>query len=411
MAQALQTADLPPDVVETLGLGDPGRPRRRRWWALVVVLVLAAAGLGAWWLLRSDGGRYTWETAQVSRGDLIVEVNAVGTLEPLHSVAVSSDLSGRVAQVAVETNDRVQAGDLLALLDTELLQAQLRQARAQLASARAALAEARVSADGAATVLARTDALHVDGVVADAEQDQARLVRDQAEAGIARAEAQVAQARASVDLASTNLSHAVISAPIGGVVLERRVDPGQTVVSALQAATLFTIAEDLAQMSVDVEVDEADIGRVVEGQAATFTVAAFPDRVFDAIVHKVELAPTPGQQVVTYIACLHLDNAEGLLRPGMTATAKIATERFDDVLLVPTAALRFEHPTEDLALPELRDGRKVDRVWVLREDTPEPVELLSSASDGRLARVDEGGLVPGDRVVIHATARREAATP
>lgn len=389
----------PDDVATTLGLHPDGRPRRR-WgrWAALAAGGAAVIGVGAWWATREAPGP-AWETGVVERGDLAVEVTAVGTLEPLHAVDVGSTVSGTVAAVLVDTNDRVKAGQPLARLDTELLAAQAREAAAALAATEASVRRARVEAEAATRDLGSAQRLHAGGSLATAELDQARLAHDRADAALALALAQRDQARAARDAAESNLARAVIVSPIDGVVLARNVDPGQAVVSSLQVQTLFRVAEDLARMSVDVAVDEADIGRVKEGQRATFTVSAHADRVFDAVVHQVDLAPQSAAAVVTYLACLHLENPDGLLRPGMTATAEIESERLVDRLLVPTAALRFEPPGTDLPTPAERDGKRVGRVWVLDGGEPRPVEVVTSASDGRRAVVEAGDIGVGDTVL------------
>jgi len=400
-----------PAVVAALGLRADGHPRRRRWIVLAVLLTLAAGGIIAALSLRSSGPRWTWTTAPVEQGALTVQVTSVGTLAPLHSVSVSSEVSGTVKRVLVDTNDPVHAGQVLAELDTELLQAQLRQARAQHAAARAGLAQAQVTAAAATTELDRSQRLLQARAISQSQLDQALTSRDQAVAGVDVAQAQLQQAQASLDGAQTNLDRSVITSPIDGVVLARNIDPGQAVVSALQAATLFEVAEDLSSMSVDVEVDEADVSRIHAGQEADFTVAAYADRVFPAHVHKLELAPTANSQVVTYSACLHLDNQEGLLRPGMTATARITAETYQDRVLIPTAALRFSPADQDLAPPAPREGRRVGRVWVLDGEEIRPVEIVTSASDGRRALLDKGELEVGDLLVTAAARGRQVTPP
>ena len=388
------------EVAATLGVGASRRRWRRAAWIGAGLTVAGGVAVGIWALTRPTA--WIYDTAVVSQGDLVVAVTAVGQLEPLHAVDVSSDTSGTVAQVHVETGDRVAAGQPLATLDQALLRAQAREVSAAHAAAKAAEQQARVVEAGARLDLERARSLHAAKGLADADLDGARLAYDRAVAATLAAKAQVEQTAAAVASARTRLERAVITSPIDGVVLERNVEPGQGVVSALQAATLFRVAEDLGRMSADVAVDEADIGRVQIDQPATFTVSSFPERVFPAVVHKVELAPQPNQAVVTYEACLHLDNAEGLLRPGMTATATIEAERHADVVRVPAAALRFTPDDVDLPAPEPRDGRRVDRVWRLTGAEPEPVEVIVGASDGHHALLVDGPLAVGDRLVIGA---------
>ena len=397
------------EIAESLDTGGGRRRRRRRWLVggLLGVGLLGAAAVALW----PDAGGWSYETRPVEEGTLTIQVTAIGSLEPLHAVEVSSEVSGTVARVLVETNDLVEAGQVLAELDTALLEAELQRTRAASRAADATLSQSRVTAEGAAQDLHRARGLHRSSVISDAALEQAETAHKQAVAAVAVAEAQAEQARAALASARTQLGKTTITAPISGVVLARSVDPGQAVVSSLQAAVLFEVAEGLERMSVDVEIDEADIGRVQAGQGADFTVAAFPDRVFDAEVHKVELAPRSTAQVVTYVACLHLDNPDGLLRPGMTATARIETASFSGALLVPNAAMRFApESAADLPPAAPRDGKQVQRVWRLDSltGTPEPVEIVTSATDGRRSVVAEGDLSAGDAVITGAErVRRE----
>ncbi len=274
--------------------------------AVVITVGLALTLNGA----TKRNGRYTYTTSPVERDTLAVKVTAVGSLEPSNLVSVSSELSGIVARVMVDENDAVTAGQLLAELDTELLAAQARQSRASVNASEATLAQALATVEGAASDWQRAKTLHASGTVSQAELERAQTAHRQAVAGYALGEAQLQQARASSQAAQTNLDKARVVSPITGVVLERDVEVGQAVVSSLQAATLFRVAEDLRKMTVDVEVDEADVGRIHAGQSADFTVAAYPDRVFEAEVVKVNLAPKGTSEVVTYIATLSLENPE-----------------------------------------------------------------------------------------------------
>lgn len=391
------TAD---DVQATLGAGK--RPSRAPWFIGGALVLLVAAG-GSWWMLQGakpQGDRY--HTQPVELGDLRVTVTAVGKLQPLDEVIISSELSGIVRAVHVDTNDRVAAGQVLAELDTQVLTAQARQSHAQVEASQASLQQALVNVDAQKLAFDRAKSLTEKGAASQASLDQARASYETAVASVALAEAQLRQARASDEAAHTNLGKAQVVSPIDGVVLERNVEPGQAVVSALQAATMFRVARDLDRMMVEVELDEADVGRIHQGQAADFTVAAYPDRVFDARVEKVDLAPVDAlTEVVSYGAELHLANPDQVLRPGMTATVAIATEAYEDVVLVPNAALRFAPEGDELPPPAPREGRRVARVWTLVDGELEPVEVLPVATDGRLTAID-AHLNPGEVVVVRA---------
>lgn len=397
----------PSDVRKTLGAD---RPRHRgRWIAATIGLALAGAAL--WWTLNPNKvAKYTYTTGAVDRGSLEVKVTAVGSLEPSNAVSVSSELSGIVSRVLVDENDEVEAGELLAELDTELLSAQARQSRWSVTAAEATVARERATVEGSATDLARTTALHKVATVSDSEFERAQTAHRKAVASFALAEAQLQQARASSHAAQTNLDKARILSPINGVILERTVEEGQAVVSSLQAATMFRVAEDLRKMTVDVEVDEADVGRIHAGQAADFTVAAYPDRVFDAEVTKVNLAPKGSTDVVSYLATLTLDNPDRSLLPGMTATASITAEVHEDAVLAPSAALRFSPEDSELPPVEPLDGRRRVRVWVYDGEIIHPVIVFPKATDGRRTVV-EGPINVGDELVLSAEKARRRDAP
>lgn len=393
------------DVRKTLGVDGGGR-RWGRWAAVAVGLVLIAL-FAASRLAPTGSGRYTYETLPVTRGTLLIKVTAVGSIEPSNAVAVSSELSGIVAKVHVSENDEVEAGQVLAELDTDLLEAQARQSQASVHASEATVAQSRATMEGASVDLSRAEQLHDKGAISAAEFDRARTAHRQAVAGFALAEAQLEQARASALAAKANLSKTRIVSPIAGVVLERSVEEGQAVVSSLQAATLFRVAEDLRKMTLDVEVDEADIGRIKAGQQADFTVSAYPERVFDAEVTKVHLAPVDSSDVVTYLATLSVDNPGLELLPGMTATASITAERLEDALLVPNQALRFEPPEGSEPQPEPVDGRRRARVYALDGDAV-PILVFPGASDGRHTVV-EGQVYEGQELVIAAERTRRGS--
>jgi HlyD family secretion protein len=236
----------------------------------------------------------------------------------------------------------------------------------------------------------------------------------------------VAQAQAQLDSDRRTLEKAVIRAPIDGIVLERKVEPGQTVAASLQTPVLFTLAENLAQMELHVDVDEADVGRVVAGQEAEFTVDAYPERTFPATIEQVRFAPQTAEGVVTYETLLSVDNSELLLRPGMTATAEVLVEHLSDVLLVPNAALRFTPPKAvgvsrsgggglvGMLLPRRprEEKRAVDtgkaglgaRVWVLRDGEPQAIQVKTGVTNGLVTQIVEGPLEPGTEVLIDALA-------
>lgn len=402
-----------------------------RWWPWAVVTLGAMLALGALLLVETGSGqrpRYLTEAAIT--GDLTVTVSATGTLEPTKSVDVGSELSGRVAQVLVQENDRVVEGQLLAVLDTAKLEDAVTKAEAAVAAAEAGVAEARAtSAEAKATLsrLRRVSVLSDGKVPAKIELETAEAALRRAEAAETSAEAAVLQARAQLQTDRTSLSKATIRAPVDGVVLTRSVEPGNTVVASMTTPVLFVIAEDLSQMELHVQVDEADVARVAPGQNADFSVAAWPDRTFSATVRRVDLGSETIDNVVTYETTLGVDNSRMALRPGMTATATITTARREKALLVPNAALRFvpgeatqpnDGPSGILAAllpqpPRMSQSRKAEpsgspTVWVVGADgDPVAVPVRTGLSDGRWTEVLGGDITPGMQLI---TDREEAKT-
>lgn len=402
-----------------------GRKRRRPWrWLAAGVVTLAVAGAG-WLWLTSGGDAPRYRTVPVAQGDLVVTVSATGTLQPLNKVDVGSELSGTIASVEVDFNDHVKPGQILAQLDREMLEARLVEARATLESAEAKVKEAQATVIENRLALKRCEDLVDRGMCTASELDKLRGAFARAEAAEVMARAQVAQARAALAAQETNLRKSVIRAPIGGIVLNRQVEKGQTVAASFQTPVLFTLAEDLSRMELIVAVDEADIGHVRAGQSATFTVDAFPGRVFQAEVKQIRQAPKTVDGVVTYETVLSVSNEDLLLMPGMTATADIVTSRFANVLLVPNAALRFTPPVD---APKRNSGSmlafggpprlppKTQRakgpagqqtVHVLRDGVPVPVSVRTGATDGRNTQVLEGELTPGMMVITDVVGARK----
>ncbi|HEV8241532.1 MAG TPA: efflux RND transporter periplasmic adaptor subunit, partial [Thermoanaerobaculia bacterium] len=337
-----------PEVEAQLGLGETSGSRTRRTWirrGVWVLVALALLGGLAWWRARGRAERAPkYVTAPVERGDLAVTVTATGTLSALDTVEVSSEVSGRVAEVLVDFNDRVRAGQTLAVLNPEQARARAQEAAAQVNAAAASLVRARATADESRRKLQRAQELSKAGLLSKDDLDTAQATARRADADVGSASAQVTVARASLADVSSALRKATIASPIDGIVLSRTVEPGQTVAASLQAPVLFTLARDLTQMKLEVKVDEADVGKVHEGDTANFTVDAYPGRTFVSRVESLRNVAVTDQNVVTYTAVLSVSNQDLALRPGMTATANIITEEKHGALLVPNAALRFTPP-------------------------------------------------------------------
>lgn len=389
------------EILATLGLNESNKRRRWPWLLLVLALLVGATA----WLVAGRKGRdpaARFEVAEVVEGDLTIEVTAAGTLNPNNQVDVGPEVSGRVTEVLVDFNDTVDKGQLLARLDTEMLVLQVQQAQAQGQAARASLRQAEAALADAERSLARARALAAKKLVssADLEAAVAAVARAQPAADVARA--QVRTSRASLEMAQTNIRRSEIRSPIDGMVIARQVEPGQVVVAALQAPVLFRLAESLEQMRLTADIDEADIGRIKEGQTATFTVAAFPGQQFAARLTDVYNAPKALQQVVTYQALFDVENKQRVLRPGMTATVRITTATFDDVLIVPNAALRFA-PSDALAPdpPGTSSPVKGAQVWVeTDEGGARAVDVTTRGTDGVRTIVAGEDVEEGLEVII-----------
>ena len=315
--------------------------RRRGLLALLAVIAvgLAAAGVWAWWSPRE--GEASYRTAPVERGPIRVSISATGTLSATSTVTIGSQVSGLVEAVNVDFNDRVSAGQVIARIDPKPFAARRTQAQADHAAALAGLAEARATLKNAEADHARKSELVARKLIARADADLALAARDQAKARVASAQATVLQRSAAVENATLDIGYSEIRSPVDGVVLSRTVEPGQTVAASLQAPVLFTIAEDLREMKIELAIDEADVGQLRAGQPVSFAVDAFPDRRFRGEVAQVRLAATNLNNVITYPVVVRVDNADMALLPGMTANAEIEVDRRDDALRVPNAALRF----------------------------------------------------------------------
>jgi HlyD family secretion protein len=376
------------DLVKRLGLNrlDVRRFSRRQ-------LILAGAGVFAvaivlFFLLRSGPG-HQYISQPVTRGDLTVTVSATGALQPKDQVDVGAEISGRIDAIYVDFNSHVRKGEPLARINTDQLQAQLAQTRATLAQSRATLQES-------AHIRTRFGALIKSKAVSPQDLDSANANYQRAVAGVGLASAQVRQIE-------TSLSKATIYAPIDGVVLDRKVSAGQTVVAAMQTPVLFTLASDLSEMELDVDIDEADVGQIHAGAPASFAVDAYPSRKFSARLISLHNAPKTVQGVVTYQGVLIVSNPGELLKPGMTATAEIRAQDVHSALLVPNAALRFVPPLDvkrnASPPPANANGNSSGRVWVRDGRNLAPRDLKLGPTNGRQTVVVSGQLEPGDEVV------------
>lgn len=366
---------------------------RARILVVLSVLGLVAAGVVLFGSSASTpGARY--RTQEADRGDIVQTIAANGTLNPVTLVNVGTQISGTVYRLHVDFNQQVREGQVLAELDPSLIEAAIRQAESNLASAQASLKLARTKEN-------RTRELVAKNFVARSQLDDAVEARE-------AAEAQVAAVKAQLERERTNLRYSVIRSPISGVVVARNVDLGQTVAASFQTPTLFQIARDLREMEIHTAIAEADIGTIRVGHPVRFSVDAFSDRQFQGAVKQVRLNPTNQQNVVTYNVVVATDNADGRLLPGMTAHVRITTQRRENALRVPNAALRFRpvaaangQPAQPGPAAPGRARRAGSTVYKLGAGgEPVAVFLRIGITDGNFSEVVEGELKPGDALIV-----------
>jgi HlyD family secretion protein len=401
--------------------------RRRRGLVqklVLLVLVLGAGGALVWQrVVRGEDPGPRYVTAEAKLGQLRETVTATGKFKGLDSVDVGAQISGRIANVLVDFNDQVKAGQTLAEIDPAQLQSRVDQSRAQVSAADSSVRLAKATLVQSKAAYARSKEMAEKGLISSKELEAAEADAERAEAQVASSQSQAILSRASLKDAETSLSWTTIKAPMDGVILARLVEPGQTVAASLQSPVLFTVARDLTQLQLYVDVDEADIGKLREGQSATFTVGAWPARKFDSKVVSVHNLPTAGQTVVTYQAVLSVDNKDMMLRPGMTATASIVTNDRSNVLLVPDAALRYAPPAPakdkpaaspllPMSPPRMGGARRPGNapkgeamnaaqgvVYLLENGAPKRQVVEIGGSDGQFTEIASGALKPGSLVI------------
>ena len=378
--------------------------KRARWIFLAVGTVLAAGAVA--YFSRNGQTEVKWRTAAVERGSVLQRISATGTLSALIQVNVGTQVSGTISELFVDYNSKVAKGQPIAQIEPTLFQAAVMDAQATVAKAQTTLEDARRQ-------LERARRLHEQKLTADQDLDSAQVVADHAQGDLLSARATLAKAKA-------NLGYCTIKAPVSGVVVSRAVDVGQTVAASFNTPTLFVIAQDLTKMKVLAAIDEADIGQVKADQMGRFTVDSFPEEPFRGIVSQVRLEPIVTQNVVTYAVQIDVDNENLKLRPGMTANVSIQTNRRDDVLKVPAAALRFNprafmpggngngKSVNGAAESAARNGRtgkgsapkREDRVWVLKDQQPVALPVHVGITDGQYTEVTGEGITEGLQVLV-----------
>jgi HlyD family secretion protein len=403
---------------------------------VVALLLVGGAGF-AYWRLGNSTQESPYLTVPASKGNIRQVVSSTGTLQAVTTVIVGSQVSGTISKLNADFNTKVTKGEVVAELDQSKFKARVDETRANLSAAQASMAKSKVAVEDADRTLKRIKELKQRELVSQSELDAAQTAYDAAKSQLNVSQAQVGQAQAAMNQAAIDLGYTVIRSPVDGMVISRNVDVGQTVAASLSAPTLFTIANDLTKMEVHTNVDEADVGNVSEGQEVTFTVDAHPQRRFRGKVHQVRNAPQIIQNVVTYNAVVRINNKELLLKPGMTANVQFLVSEKEDVLTVPNMALRFRLPEDKNEVQDLLrqeqgrvaprvgqrrtsrgsgsgggEGRRVRQVkiYVVRDDKAQPVEMQAGITDGSKTEVIAGALKENDLVIIGMSGSATAQT-
>jgi HlyD family secretion protein len=390
-------------------IGATARPRWKRWvWIFLGVAAVIGVALLVGRARRGAAARAVpaFELAEAKRGDVKVTVTATGTLQAVTTVEVGAEVTGKVLTVRVDANDTVKKGQILAEIDPEQLRAAVDEASAQVMSANAAIRLAKATKNETALAAERARQQLAEQLISKKELEAAAAAAERAEASLQSASASATVANAGLKSALSRLNKTTILSPIDGIVLSRLVEPGATVTAGFTTPVLFKLAQDLTQMRLNVDIDESDVGRVREGLDATFTVDAYPERTFPSKLYSLRNEPKTTSNVVTYAAVLSVDNAERLLRPGMTCTATVVAETRSNVLVVPNAALRFVPPVKGGPGADTKktvgvqgDSREKQRVWILKGITPTAVPVRIGATDGLVTEIVSGDLQPGAQVI------------
>lgn len=358
------------------------------------IALLAIFGIGYKMLNRSAGGT-VYKTQKIENGDIMESITASGTINPLSTVSVGSQASGRIAEIYVDYNSVVKKGQLLALIDQENAKATVQQREAALEIAKAQVAVEENNIKYYKKALNRISKLNASKYSTEKDLEAAERDYDNSVAQLTLEQAQVKQAQASLDSAKTELSYTEIKAPVDGIVISKAVEVGQTVAASFETPEIFSVAEDLTKMQIEASVVEADIAKVKEGQKVRFTVDSYADDYFYGVVTQVRNEATTTSNVVTYTVVIGIDNTEMKLKPGMTANVEIITAEEKDIMLVPNQALRFYIDDSDNA------KRYKDRgVWIMKNGKPERVTVKIGVSDDDNTQILESSLKIGDAVII-----------
>ncbi|MCG6969932.1 MAG: efflux RND transporter periplasmic adaptor subunit [Gammaproteobacteria bacterium] len=379
--------------------------------SIVVISIIGALVLGgiAWVTLSrpDDSEQATYSLSEIKRGNIVSTVSATGTLSPVITVLVGSQVSGTIQHLYVDFNSRVKKGDLIAQIDPALFKARLAEAQANFKSAEAARDKAWIAVLDAKRQLERLQKQQKQKLVSESDVDSARFAYDEAVVEHKIKTAAADQAKAARDREKVNLEYTSIYAPIDGVVISRSVDVGQTVAASLQAPTLFTIAQDLTRMQIETEVDEAFIGMIAPDQPVRFTVFAYQKRQFTGQVAQVRLNPTIEAGVVKYNCIIYVDNSDLALKPGMTATVTIEVARSENVLKVPNAALRFVPDWPAQRLKKLSAGIQANEgvIWLPDGEEVKPLKVALGTTGEKETQISGEGVREGLPIVVPASRK------
>ena len=398
----------------------------------VIALLIAAAGF---YYFKSRKPEITYKTVKLERGTIVSTVSATGNLSAVTTIQVGTQVSGTIQKLYVDYNSRVKKGQAIAEIDPSLFNASVEQSQGNYLVAEANLLKAKVNLADAERTLQRNRKLLADGIISQGDFDLSETAWQAAKASVKAAEGSVAQTRGSLMQSKTNLRYSIIRSPVDGIVISRAVDVGQTVAASFQTPTLFTIAQDLTKMQIEVSVDEADISRIKLGQSASFTVDAYPEQRFEGAVAQVRSSPVVNQNVVTYVVVVNVDNRELKLKPGMTANVSVVVAKKDDIVKIPPAALRFKPKEGDEKAPAKgesapasaamgkggrEDGGKPGEkkgpgqiVYTLKEGKPAPVSIKTGIANSTGVELLEGALQEGDEVIVEQSggaAKKKSVT-
>ena len=392
------------------------RTKKGKFFKTAALLVIIAAAAGGYYFYSARGSEIQYKTAPVIRADILSTIQATGTLNPVETVDVGTQISGTIKELYFDYNSVVKQGQLIALMDSETQAADVAQNEASLASAKADVVNAKAGLDVAAKNLARTQELAKRDLIAKADVDADMSTWLKAKANLDAAAAKAAQVEAALRKSRINLNYTKIYSPVDGVVVAKNVEEGQTVAASYQTPSIAEIARDLTQMQVEVNVDEADIGGVHEGQEAVFSVDAYPNKNFSGKVTQVRLSPHSSDNVVTYTVIVKLNNPDGKLLPGMTANVSLILESRKDVLTVPNSAFRFK-PSEGgapagMGMPGPGGPRQniaetaAPAVYTLDKKKPVRTEVKRGLTDGNRTEI-LSGIGEGENVITGIVVPKE----